>query len=771
MYAHFYHLAENPFNLTPDPKFHYINESTREAMASILHGIHSRKGFVTLIGEAGTGKTTLLKRIVEEIEGETQVVFVFNPGVSFDELLEFICAELGLPTDNRRRLTLLDRLNNFLLEQLTEGRNVVVMIDEAQTMDDGVLEELRLLSNLETSKEKILQILLSGQCELEEKLRRPNLRQLRQRIAVRANLRPMRADEIGAYVETRMRSAGAADDDFFSAAALRKIWRASKGIPRVINVICDNAMMIAFADGKKRITGGVISEAIRDLQGGERRVPLVERLRGWGFLAGVRYPAAAAVALGVAVPLALATIRAAGPGGPLHGGAPTEAPAVAATPAPAVERQPAPAVAAPTAAPPARRMPVARPQAQVARPASVRPPAAAAAAASSAATPAATQADARSSVTGSKVVQDSIRRAELMARSTAARLFDRKRDTLQDSVNKQISEGNALSLDSVPGGMVEAAAEAEEMAAELMRRQSGSAAARKRAEARVRASEPPAIKRPQPRATTDDATATDGKPAGGTRGEARADQAGGDGGESPMQLAMAGDSPASPDPKAASKAVTKSAPKSAAKQTAKPVVAAPAPAAEPAVTPERAAEVTEPTTIAMATPPAEMTAISGRFLGPNDDEPMVGRLVKVLDGDTLWDVAVAHYGTAGPVTVKRILNSNPRIRDPRVLEVGAHIYLPFQRPDQMVVSAGDEAYSVVVAVSPRQAGLAQVRQWLDAVLTGLQLSTSEVGDGQPMFRLEITGIDSRDEALSLASEILAEYGKARSRSAGSPAAG
>ena len=265
MYAHFYQLSENPFNLTPDPKFHYINESTREALATILYGIRSRKGFVTLIAEAGTGKTTLLKRVVDEIEGETKVVFVFNPGVSFYELLEFICMELGISTDGSRRLTLLDRLNEFLLEQLTEGNNVVVMIDEAQTLDDAVLEELRLLSNLETSKEKIIQIVLSGQPELDDKLRKPALRQLRQRIGVRATLKPMRADEMQAYIETRLRSAGSDRPELFAPAALRKIWSASAGIPRVINVICDNAMMVAFAEGKDKITAAVTNAAIREI--------------------------------------------------------------------------------------------------------------------------------------------------------------------------------------------------------------------------------------------------------------------------------------------------------------------------------------------------------------------------------------------------------------------------------------------------------------------------------------------------------------------------
>lgn len=297
MYAHFYHLSENPFNLTPDPKFHYINESTREALASILYGIKSRKGFLTLIGEAGCGKTTLLRRIVDEIEGETRIVFVFNPGVSFDELLEYLCMELGIRAEARGRLHLLEKLNSFLLQQLTEGRNVVVIIDEAQTLEDDVLEELRLLSNLETSKEKILQILLSGQPELEEKLRRPNLRQLRQRISVRATLKPMRSDEIRAYVETRLRGAGSEKAELFTTAALLRCWQASSGIPRVINVICDNAMMVAFAEGKDRISVSVMNAAIRDLDGQTRTEAALRTIRDAAALPFVRYGAMAAAVL------------------------------------------------------------------------------------------------------------------------------------------------------------------------------------------------------------------------------------------------------------------------------------------------------------------------------------------------------------------------------------------------------------------------------------------------------------------------------------------
>jgi len=254
MYQNFYNLNENPFNLTPDPKFHYVNQSTREALAALLYGIESRKGIITLVGDAGTGKTTLLKRVFDTIQGETRMVFVFNPGVSFDELLEFICLDLGIRTDDSRRLYLLGRLNRYLLEQLTGGHNVVVMIDEAQTLNDETLEQLRLLTNLETAKEKTLQIVLSGQTELEQRLRKPSMRQLRQRIGARAMLRPMEKGEIGAYIETRLSSAGAQDPQMFSASALKRIWRASGGIARVVNVICDSALVIGFAKSERKLS-------------------------------------------------------------------------------------------------------------------------------------------------------------------------------------------------------------------------------------------------------------------------------------------------------------------------------------------------------------------------------------------------------------------------------------------------------------------------------------------------------------------------------------
>ncbi len=668
MYAHFYHLSESPFNLTPDPKFHYINESTREAMASIVHGIGARKGFLTLIGEAGTGKTTLLKRIVEEIEGETIVVFVFNPGVSFDELLEFICSELGLVIDGRRRLTLLDRLNTFLLDQLTAGRNVVLMIDEAQTLEDSVLEELRLLSNLETSKEKILQILLAGQPELEEKLRKPGLRQLRQRVAVRSTLKPMRSDEIGAYVETRLRSAGADRNDLFTPSALRKIWHASQGIPRVINVICDNAMMIAFAEGKQRISAAVTREAIRDLQGsGATSGGVLYRLRAWIAQPAVRYSAAAVVPLALVVSFALSMVR---------GSSAISARETVSTPRPApvnaVNVRPEPVEAARERA--VRRDALPSPRHQPAR--ATVPLLPQGGAVASRPTPVvATRVEpagiAEPELAADSVVDDTVRRAEVVARSTAARLYHRQRTSLEETARRVMEDGG-----DTPGRIDSPRVSAASALPEVQ---------------------------------------TDTAPPAATRPPAA------ESGHNNESLAGATDSLEVPL--------------------------------------DSLADMTEP--IAGAKPTELETQRKGRMLGPSDGEPVVGQLVRVLPGDTVWDIAVAHYGAAGPVTLKRILNSNPRINDPRNIEVGAHIYLPFQRPDQMVRSGPGGTYTVLVVVSPKEPILEAVRSWLATVVTGAEVAMSKGGGAQSIFQLQIVGLKSRDEALRVASQVLAAYGRSR----------
>jgi type II secretory pathway predicted ATPase ExeA len=265
MYCDFYQLRERPFNVTADPKFLYLNARYREALASLHYGITQRKGFVTLIGEAGTGKTTLLKKLLDDLDQATRTVFVFNTNVTFDEILEYIFGEFDLPVHNGKRLYMLQRLNTFLLEELGRGRNVALLIDEAQDLDYSVLEDLRLLSNLETAKEKILQIVLSGQPELGQKLANPGLRQLRQRIAVSCRLLPLTREELSEYVQSRLTAAGATDPKLFTRDAEERIFAISTGIPRLVNIVCDNALVIGYALGKKRVGADVVNEAAADL--------------------------------------------------------------------------------------------------------------------------------------------------------------------------------------------------------------------------------------------------------------------------------------------------------------------------------------------------------------------------------------------------------------------------------------------------------------------------------------------------------------------------
>ena len=265
MYCEFYQMQERPFNVTADPKFLYLNARYREALASLHYGITQRKGFVTLIGEAGTGKTTLLKKLLDDLDQSTRTVFVFNTNVTFDEILEYIFGEFDLPVHNGKRLYMLQRLNQFLLEELGKGRNVALLIDEAQDLDYSVLEDLRLLSNLETAKEKILQIVLSGQPELGQKLGNPGLRQLRQRVAVNCRLLPLSREELSEYIQARLTAAGAADTKLFTRDAEERIFEISAGIPRLVNIVCDNALVIGYALGKRRIAADVVNEAAADL--------------------------------------------------------------------------------------------------------------------------------------------------------------------------------------------------------------------------------------------------------------------------------------------------------------------------------------------------------------------------------------------------------------------------------------------------------------------------------------------------------------------------
>ncbi len=287
MYVQFYGLAEKPFALVPDPRYLYLGSSHREALAHLLYGIEQGEGFIEVIGQVGTGKTTLCRTLVNQIGAHVDLAYIFNPSASEVELLAAINREFGIPISARSRAELVEELNRFLLERKAAGRRAVLVIDEAQNLDPDVLEQVRLLSNLETEREKLIQIVLIGQPELDQHLARTDLRQLRQRITVRWNLNPFGADETGAYLAHRLRVAGALDPAIFTRDAIRAIHRASRGVPRVINAIADRALLAGYSEGRKRIEGSDVRRAVRELPGAE--------LGGWQALLGLRSGAAAAL--------------------------------------------------------------------------------------------------------------------------------------------------------------------------------------------------------------------------------------------------------------------------------------------------------------------------------------------------------------------------------------------------------------------------------------------------------------------------------------------
>lgn len=264
MYLEFFQLKEKPFNVTPDPHFLYMSPSHQEAFANLLYGVRERKGFIMVTGEVGTGKTTLLHNLLNNLDDEILTVFVFHTGLEFQDLLEMIHHELGIPVQSTSKAALLQSLNRYLIEQLGEGKNVALIIDEAQNLSPEILENLRLLSNLETSKDKLLQIVLVGQPELDEKMALPQLRQLKQRITVNGLVKALSAEESQAYILHRLAVAGAGGTPIFSQEALKILVHSAEGIPRKLNVLCDNALLIAFADGNRLVGANHALEAIRD---------------------------------------------------------------------------------------------------------------------------------------------------------------------------------------------------------------------------------------------------------------------------------------------------------------------------------------------------------------------------------------------------------------------------------------------------------------------------------------------------------------------------
>jgi type II secretory pathway predicted ATPase ExeA len=280
MYLDFFHLKEKPFNVTPDPHFLYMSPSHQESFANLLYGVRERKGFIAITGEVGTGKTTLLHNLLQNLDEEIRTVFVFHTGIEFTDLLEMIHHELNIPFESNSRAALLQTLNKYLIQQLGEGRNVALIIDEAQNLSPEILENLRLLSNLETAKDKLLQIVLVGQPELANKLDLPQLRQLKQRITVQGNIDALTAVETRSYILHRLAVAGAdaASRPILSDEAIDMIQHASGGVPRRINVICDNALLIAYADGAPVVQARHVRETLRDRERSVRQERATDQL-------------------------------------------------------------------------------------------------------------------------------------------------------------------------------------------------------------------------------------------------------------------------------------------------------------------------------------------------------------------------------------------------------------------------------------------------------------------------------------------------------------
>jgi len=270
MYKEFFGLRANPFNVNPDPRYLFLTRHTEEALACLTYGIQSRKGFVLLTGEVGTGKTTLINKLLEWLRlQQVATAFIFNSRLNVPQFLDYMMADFGIPTESKLKSQILLRLYNWLLDRYRAGETAVLIIDEAQNLSDEVLEEIRMLTNLETFTEKLLQIVLVGQPELEQKLKQPQLRQLRQRLTLRAKTHPLTLEETKAYVQQRLRIAGSNGQQIFEPEALTAIHRYASGIPRVINLLCEHCLVSSFVDQQKVIGSAVVDAVARDFDLGD----------------------------------------------------------------------------------------------------------------------------------------------------------------------------------------------------------------------------------------------------------------------------------------------------------------------------------------------------------------------------------------------------------------------------------------------------------------------------------------------------------------------
>ena len=269
MYEEHFGFKESPFNITPDPRYIFFSKKHLEAFSNLLYGIENRKGFIAITGEIGAGKTTLCRVLLEELKGRAKTSVILNPNLSNSELLLSIVQDFGITLPSQGRKACFDGLNRFVLQEFHNGFNTVLIIDEAQDLKPSSLEQIRLLSNLETDSQKLLQIVLIGQPELKDTLSRPSLRQLRQRISVWYHLTTLDREETLHYIQHRLKVAGWEHNlhELFDEQAIDAIFAHSQGIPRLINVLCDRTLLAAFVKGIKTINAAVVEEADSELEG------------------------------------------------------------------------------------------------------------------------------------------------------------------------------------------------------------------------------------------------------------------------------------------------------------------------------------------------------------------------------------------------------------------------------------------------------------------------------------------------------------------------
>jgi len=366
MYTQYFNLKQLPFSIAPDPRYLFMSERHREALAHLLYGVGSGGGFVLLTGEIGAGKTTVCRCFMEQIPSDCRLAYIFNPKLTVEELLQTVCDEFGVAPEGASVKSYVDAVNSYLLESHAAGHNNVLVIDEAQNLSADVLEQLRLLTNLETSERKLLQIILIGQPELRQMLARPELEQLAQRVIARYHLGPLSETEVGSYIQHRLAVAGAGAKELFPFSLLRRIHRLSKGVPRRINLLCDRALLGAYVENRAQVNATILRRAAEEVFAGEAAP---SRLRPWHLatacaLAGAALTAAAAWQM---MPSARTPVAKA-----------AAAPKAAASPAAAALAAATPAAALPAAAPPGAAASSSSPQSAAAPAAADAVPAAAA---------------------------------------------------------------------------------------------------------------------------------------------------------------------------------------------------------------------------------------------------------------------------------------------------------------------------------------------------------------------------------------------------------